>query len=214
VPITFNCPCGKVLRIADENAGKRIKCPACQAIGTAPSAAPTAPKFELVEDDDEPPAKPAPAKAPAPVAKKPVAKAVVEEDPGFTVEEDEDDKPKSKKKPALSKGSRRDEDDDDEEEEKPKKKKKRRDDDDDDEPRARRRKSGNSDSGMQLAYIVGGVILTLVGIGVAVYWYQTGPHESSGRRRPFNGYIFGGCCVFVGIVTAIKGLTGNISDDE
>lgn len=212
MPITFNCPCGKVLRIADENAGKRIKCPACQAIGTAPGAAPAAPKFELVEDDDEPPAKPA-AKPPAPAAKKPVAKAVVEDDPGFTVEEDEDDKPKSKKKPALSKGSRRDEDDEDDEE-KPKKKKKRRDDDDDDEPRARRRKSGSPDAGMKLFYIVGGLILTLVGIGVAVYWWQTGPHESSGRRRPFNGYIFGGCCVFVGIGTMVRGITGNFGDDE
>lgn len=211
MPITFNCPCGKVLRIADENAGKRIKCPACQAIGTAPGAAPAAPKFELVEDD-EPPAKPV-AKAPAPVAKKPVAKAVVEDDPGFTVEEDEDDKPKAKKKPALSKGSRRDEDDDDEDE-RPKKKKRRRDDDDDDDERpARRRKSGSPDAGMKLFYIVGGLILTLVGIGVAVYWWQTGPHESSGRRRPFNGYIFGGCCVFVGIGTMIRGITGNFGDE-
>lgn len=207
MPITFNCPCGKVLRIADENAGKRIKCPACQAVGTAPSAAPVAPKFELVEDD-EPPTKPAPAKTP-PAAKKPVAKATVEDD-GFEVVDDEDDKPKAKKKPGFSKGSRRDEDDD-EEDEKPKKKKRRRDDDDDDEPRPRRRKSGDPDAGKKIMYLIGGLVLVLVGIGVGVYWWHSGPHTG---RRPYSGYIFGGCCVVVGIGTAIKGITGNFGDDE
>ena len=200
MPITFNCPCGKALRIADENAGKRVKCPACQAIGTAPSAAP---KFEVVED--EPPAKPAPAKP------KSVAKAAVEDDnAGFTVEDDEDEKPKPKKKSIPAKSSR--EDDEDEDERPKKKKKPRREDDEDERPR-RRRPSGNPDAGKKILYLAGGLILTLVGIGVAVYWWQTEPHQYVGRR-PFNGYIFGGVCAVVGFLTTIKGITGRFGDDE
>jgi hypothetical protein len=35
MPITLNCTCGKPLRVADEHAGKQVKCPACNAILTA-----------------------------------------------------------------------------------------------------------------------------------------------------------------------------------
>lgn len=206
MPITFNCPCGKVLRIADESAGKRIKCPACQAVGTAPGgAAPAAPKFELVEDEP-----PKPAAKPKPAAAKPAAKPAKDEDDGGFEVVEEDEKPKAKK-PALKKGARRDEDDgDDEEEEKPKKKKKPRRDDDDEEPRARRR-SGDPDAGKKIMYLIGGLVLTLVGIGIAVYWWNSGPHTG---RRPYSGYIFGACCVVVGLGTAVKGITGNFGEDE
>ena len=46
MPITLKCPCGKTLRVADENAGRRVKCPACAAVLDAP-----APElfFEVVE---------------------------------------------------------------------------------------------------------------------------------------------------------------------
>lgn len=199
MPITFNCPCGKALRVADENAGKRIKCPACQAVGTAPSAAP---KFELVED--EPREKPPVAKA-SPVAKKP---ARDDDDPGFTVEDDEDEPAKKKTKPTFSKGSRRD-DEDDEEPKKKKKKRRRDDDDDDDEPR--RRRSSDPDAGKKIMYLIGGLILAVVGIVIAFFWYQNGPHTG---RRPYSGYILGACMVIVGIGTAIKGITGNFNDDE
>jgi len=60
MPITFSCPCGKILRVADEHAGKRVKCPACQAISTvpAPEAEPE-PIFEIVEPAPKPVARPA-----------------------------------------------------------------------------------------------------------------------------------------------------------
>jgi hypothetical protein len=197
-----------VLRIADENAGKRIKCPGCQAIGTAPSAptASAAPKFELVEDDAPP--KPAPAAKAKSVPAKP---AKADDDDGFEVVEDEDDKPKAKKKPVLSKGSRRDEDD--EEDEKPKKKAKPRrdeDDDDDDEPRARR-KPADPDAGKKIMYLIGGLLMVLAGAVIAFLWYQNEPHTG---RRPYSGYILGVCLVIVGLGTAGKGITGNFDDDE
>lgn len=215
MPITFNCTCGKSLRVADEHAGKRIKCPGCQAVCTAP--APKAePKFEVVEDEpQERLAAPAPAKARPKPAAKPQPRDEEDDDPGFTVEEDEEEKPKPKKKLNFSKGTRRDEVDEDEEEDekpRPKKKRPRRDEDDDDEDeRPKRRRPSNPEAGKQIMYVIGGAVLAVVGIAIAVFWWQTGPHTG---RRPYSGYILGGCFVVVGIGTAIKGITGNFDEDE
>ena len=65
MPITLNCSCGKTLRVADEHAGKRVKCPSCNAII---ASTPPAPQFEVVEDEPK-----KAATAARPVAK-PVAK--------------------------------------------------------------------------------------------------------------------------------------------
>ncbi len=43
MPITFDCTCGKTLRVPDAHTGKRAKCPACAAILTAPE-----PVFEVI----------------------------------------------------------------------------------------------------------------------------------------------------------------------
>ncbi len=101
MPIPVACSgCSAKLNAPDSAAGKRVKCPKCQAvivIPTAPAAA-----FEVIDDDEPvvvPPAKPARAKA--------------------VVDDDDDDKPKKKK---LAKAARDDDDDDDD---KPKKKKKK-----------------------------------------------------------------------------------------
>src|SRR5688500_12627530 len=55
--ITFACGCGKSFTVADELAGKRVKCQACAAVLTVPDAA-AAPakrvakaKVSVVEDD-------------------------------------------------------------------------------------------------------------------------------------------------------------------
>jgi phage FluMu protein Com len=57
VPIVFDCPCGKTLRVADEHAGRRVKCPACHAVGLVPQPEP---QFEVVEQAPPPPPKPTP----------------------------------------------------------------------------------------------------------------------------------------------------------
>jgi hypothetical protein len=48
MPITFNCTCGKILRVPDETAGRRAKCPACNAVVNVPRPEPE-PEFEIVE---------------------------------------------------------------------------------------------------------------------------------------------------------------------
>jgi hypothetical protein len=46
MPIQFNCPCGKMLRVPDEFAGRRAKCPGCAALVDIPGPDPV---FEVVE---------------------------------------------------------------------------------------------------------------------------------------------------------------------
>ncbi len=58
MPITFNCPCGKTLRVPNSSAGKRAKCPMCSAVVPVPAPQPEPspepqpdpePVFEIVE---------------------------------------------------------------------------------------------------------------------------------------------------------------------
>src|SRR5262245_570884 len=37
MPVTFACACGKQLRVADEHAGRRVKCPSCEAVVAVPA---------------------------------------------------------------------------------------------------------------------------------------------------------------------------------
>ncbi len=105
--ITLNCPCGKTLRVADEHAGKRVRCPSCQQIQMVPKPE-AEPIFEVVE---EPP--------PAPEPPRPRARPVsVDEDgeetgtyglSGASSDEDDepDDVPREKPMPDFRKGSGR-----------------------------------------------------------------------------------------------------------
>ena len=89
MPITLACPCGKPLRVADQFAGRMVKCPVCGATQRAgqPAAEPApAPKpfnpaaetsddFEVIEDtipaNKPAPPKPAAKPVPAPAAPAP-----------------------------------------------------------------------------------------------------------------------------------------------
>src|SRR5438876_233579 len=53
MPLVVNCSCGKQMRVPDEFAGKRVKCPACQTpcavpAGGAPSRPAPAPAATMV----------------------------------------------------------------------------------------------------------------------------------------------------------------------
>ena len=104
MPITFNCACGKTLRVPDASAGRRAKCPACNAVVTIPAPEPE-PEFEIVEDT------PTPAAA---SASKPVTKPVADDEseggtyglaPTERTRDAEEDAPRRKNKlPNFRKG--------------------------------------------------------------------------------------------------------------
>jgi hypothetical protein len=61
MPISISCTCGKKFNVKDDLAGKKIKCPGCQAVldvpvpsAVASGAAPPQPVMAAVIDDDEP----------------------------------------------------------------------------------------------------------------------------------------------------------------
>lgn len=144
------CPnCSTRMTAPDSAAGKKVRCPKCQAAVPIPAGD----EFEVVDE---------PAPPPKPAKKKPV---VVEDDEPprkkrSRDEADEDNRPRNKR--------RRDEDDEDEDD-RPRKKRRRDDDDEDDEPR----------QGVSLARnIIMGVVL-LVLVAVAGYIFYTKTRESA-----------------------------------
>jgi hypothetical protein len=193
VPITFNCPCGKALRVADEHAGRRVKCPACQTIGTVPEPEP---QFEIVEEPEE-------QLAPAPAKPRPVAKPAPHDDEddddgrGYSVakknrDDEDDEKPRAKKKPDFRHGSGRTDDDDDDEDRPKKKRKKKR------KPPEQQDNSGRSLEGNIINGGVGAGILAML---IAVVWFILGL---------MNDWIFfyPPILFIIGLVAFIKGLTG------
>lgn len=61
MPIEFGCPCGKTLRVRDELAGERVKCPVCGEIRSVPLDS----LAVFVDDDDDSAVASAPAESPA-----------------------------------------------------------------------------------------------------------------------------------------------------
>src|SRR5579872_2019086 len=132
MPITWNCTCRKSLRVADELAGRRVRCPECNTISTAPKAAD--PGFEVVEDTELPPSPPPPAKS-APTRVRATVSEEVEGPRKRSRVDDDDEEERPRKK-------RRDNGEDDEE----RTRKKRRDNDDEDErPWKKRRDEDDED---------------------------------------------------------------------
>jgi hypothetical protein len=205
VPITFDCPCGKALRVADEHANRRVKCPACGLVGVIPAPEP---QFEVVEPDPEPQFEvvedpPAP-RSPPPVPAKKSASTWEEDDEddarGYSLakknrEEEEDEKPRSKKKmPNFREGSGR-EDDDDEPRSRKKKKKRRR--------YSERPPQYQDNSGRSLEgnIINGGVAAGVLVMFIAVVWFVVGL---------YCGWVFfyPPVLFIVGLIAFFKGLLG------
>jgi hypothetical protein len=108
VPITFDCPCGKSLRVDDEHAGRRVKCPVCGAITLVPSANPQSevenedeePQFEIIEDEPRqvPRARPAKSTSPDDDDEPRPRKGRSDRDDDDDDYDDDDDKPRRRKK--------------------------------------------------------------------------------------------------------------------
>ena len=221
MPITFSCQCGKTLKVGDEHAGKRVKCPSCNGVADVPAAAKSTASIAV--------ARPAVAKAiPAPAAKpKPPPP-----DDDFEVVDDDDDPPPKKK------SSRRDEDDD-YEDERPSKRKSRRDEDDEEEDerpskrkskravaaddeeederpskrkknkkKSKRKSKSDANGGKRLLYIGGGILAIVAGAALAYFLSDAG-------GRGATKLMFLGVAIALGGIGAIfNGITGNMGDDE
>ncbi len=200
--ITFSCGCGRSLKVADELAGKRVRCPTCNKAAEVPPADDGG--FEVVDDEPPKPVR-------ATVAKAVPAKAKPPQDDFELVDDDEEEvKPKKKK--------RRDEDDEDKDERPAKRtsqKSKRFDDDDDDDddddrPRKKKRKSqpAEASGGKRLLYIFGGIALVIAGVAIAYFSSQ------SEGRRVGRGIGLGVVVAIVGSIGVYRGATGEIDGDE
>jgi len=184
MPITLNCTCGKTLRVADEHAGRRVKCPACSAVISAPAPEP---QFEVVEEPKQ-------GRTPARPVARPVATDDEDDDRGYGMTKAEAAADPPKRKPNFRKRA----DDSDE--------------DDDPPPRKGRRGSAaaraGADSGKRISYVIGGLVMIPAGIGLAI-WGNSG--EGRGATKML---IFGICLAIGGLITLVRGITGNISDDD
>jgi hypothetical protein len=191
MPIQIKCECGKSLRVKDEAAGKKVRCPGCKAILTAPEP-------EFVEPDEDT------AVSLTQLPPKPAAKRDVAEDETFGVtagapkaapwsksdddEDEEVDRPRSRRR-------RRDQDDD-EDEDRPRRKRKRRRDDEDEDDRPRRRRPPRNPNAVntQFGAIAAGILM-MVG---ATVWCIAG--------LAFDWFFYYPPILFiVGIVTVIRG---------
>jgi hypothetical protein len=94
MPLVVTCDCGKSLKVKESLAGKRIRCPECQAFLTVPAAEEEELEPEL---DEEPAPKKAPAKSPARAAAK-AARRPEPEDDEEEDKEEEEERPRGKTK--------------------------------------------------------------------------------------------------------------------
>ena len=79
MPLLIECACGKKLKVPDELAGKKLKCPGCAKVLTAAAPRPSPPPVPL-DDVEEETAVTVPKPPPPAWAGKPKRKPVDEED--------------------------------------------------------------------------------------------------------------------------------------
>ncbi len=182
--LTFSCPsCRSVLRVSDEMAGKKARCPSCQTVFTLP-----------MESEAAAPLPPPAPKPPAP-AESPVPKKAA---PPIALTPDEDDEaPRSRKPSPLSEKPKRRSDEEEEDDDRPKRKRPRDEDDDEDSPRPprrrpivdndddeeededrprrrRRKKTARSNTGMWVLGGIGALVVLLVCAGGITFIYHMG----------------------------------------
>jgi hypothetical protein len=155
MPIQVACDCGKKLRVKDESAGKKIRCPGCQEILSVPAP-------DLVEPDEDDVSAAVTSEPP-----KPAPRSKRKSDP-----DDEESTAVTANAPKTTPWDKKRTDDDEEDEDEPPRSRKRRDDeeDEDDEDRPRRRKkkrrrdkedAASSSQAGPYASIGGGVLMMI-----------------------------------------------------
>jgi hypothetical protein len=181
--IAFHCAgCASVLKVPDEMAGRRGKCPRCGAANVIPTAgkiqaAPQPPG--LPGRPDRPGARPKP---PPPKAEEILDPEIVEDE-----EEVEDEAPRGK----ARKRARREEEGNEAPPHRARKRAARDEDDEDDEderPRRRRRKSKKRGAPtlLILGLVAGGLLLLGGGVGVGLWYFLSSPLGDEMKFMPDN----------------------------
>jgi hypothetical protein len=189
MPIQIQCDCGKKLRVKDESAGKKIRCPGCQEILSVPAP-------ELVEPDEEDTSAAVTSEPPKPASRSrrkndsddEESTAVTANAPKTSPwdkkdvnDEDEEERPRSRKRP--------DDEDDEDEEDRPRRRKKKRRRDKDGSP------EGESSSQAGPYATIGGGVLMMVG---ATVWCIAG--------LAFDRiFIYPPILFVIGIVAVVRG---------
>jgi len=207
MPITFNCACGKTLRVDDGLAGKRARCPACQGVVPIPVPAPAADHgFEVVEDTAPPPPRRATPVAAKPAAKPPAPPPLPEA--GFDVVDDEED---GKGYKAKRVDGRRLEEDADEDRRRRARRRRQKDqyDDEDEYDRAARRRAQATATGPSRSYeskvLNGGVVGGSIAMLIAVVWFVAG--LAVGIIFYYPPFLF-----IIGLIGFVKGLMSRDDD--
>ena len=141
--ITFKCPsCGKPMSAAEENVGKKGRCPGCQQIFTIPDSSPAVKPAPAVERRTTEPAEPAPKvkKKAEPVDDDDEAIAEVPKRAKKAAPRDEDEDVPPPRKRSKSRFRANDEDVGSNEDDRPRRKRRRDDDEDEDDDRDSRRR--------------------------------------------------------------------------
>ncbi|MCI0704449.1 MAG: hypothetical protein L0241_25625 [Planctomycetia bacterium] len=188
MPITLTCACGKPLRVADQFAGRVVKCPVCGATQTAgqpvaQQAAVVPPAKEQAEFDDfevvEETSAPATPKPPQSASKARV-KAIAEEEPAPAPPPDNPTKPKKKKKKKKAEGE-----------------------DDDWYERTRENEAWMKRVLRGSAFIIAGLVI-LIGVAIIYFFYWEDVKWVKDPRAKFGIIVFG----ILGLAAVGKGVIG------
>jgi hypothetical protein len=191
VPVEFTCDkCDRDIRVRDELAGKRVKCPGCSETVSVP------------EEDQPAPAKrssSAATRAEKPATSPRRGRDIEDDDDRprrrtSRDEEDEDDRPRRR-------SSRDDEDEDDrprrrssrdeeDEDDRPRKRSSRDDDDDDDKPKAKPKPKKAGGSWLPLILGISGGVVGLVLVVVLMIWLFSGGGGALAQWVPGDGQGF------------------------
>jgi ribosomal protein S27E len=213
MPFTIECSkCHKTLKVPDEAAGKKVRCPSCQEIIAVPASGGSSPDEGVTE-------KPAP---PTPASSKPSSSksGPAAWDTDDKVEDDDRPRTPTKKRDDFDFDDDRDRDRDrDDDDDRPRRRRDRDDDDDFDDLRRPRRIGAPHRGGTILtlgivsillacACACGGIILGAVVVNMAntdLAQMTAGRMDPSGQGNTSAGKICGIIAIILGIINAIAG---------
>jgi hypothetical protein len=195
MPVDFKCDnCDKALRVRDELAGKRIKCPGCSTAITVPAEEAPAPKRSSATRAEKPAPPPPPKRRPADDEEDEKPQRASRKSRDEDEDEDEDEAPKRSAAVRDTKPSARHKVDEEEEDEKPRRasRKGRDEEDEDDEDRFKKKDKKKAGSSLPLILGIGGGSVGLVLIGLAVWWFfftgsKPGGGGGDGKGGPGGG---------------------------